>query len=780
MNLALPVVSSPRNLISRTVSAVTLLTIAGMSPTVMAQDREAGLALEEVIVTARKREESIQKVPVSVTSLGKELKEASLRRLDDIQSFTPNVYIRTTSGIPGGASISIRGVSYQETDKSLDPSIGVIMDGLYLGTSSGALLNNFDTARIEVLRGPQGTLHGKNTTGGVVNVIRGDVTMEWGGDVSATIGDDGREDIMGVFNVPIIDDKLGVKLFANQIKSDGWIRNTTIGEDVFGDDKKTYGFAALWRPTDNLDIKFHYEHNDDDTDTGANMNASIPTPAGTAPPIAQDLDCDLQGALFAVSCDAQDIGDEDRTTANDNNENDSEYDTFIGTVNWEIGDILITSITGYRTMDEDYRFEFDGGSQEFLSFDYINKWDQFSQELRLTMDVTENINLVAGAFYWDVDYEQEWDVFNLLGNIDAIGGIVPGVPGGAGFDENTVSANEQSQDTTSYAAFFQSDWALNEKWTLTVGARYTYEEKDFTGGNGAIYTRGDPRPDVPSQDFDDDWDEVTGKLGFSYQHTDDIMIFGSWSEGFKSGGFFGRQANFDIDPTYDPEYVTNWELGMKSTWMDGRLIFNPTIFYNDYEDKQEDILLFIDQTNVATVIRNASTLEIFGAELELQFQVTEAWNIRASYGYLDASYDDYVADLTGDGIDNPSDNSDFTPRNTPENTIGLNSTYTIQIGPGELVGFASYRWRDEIEVLAFPDPILGPEGGNDPLGNLDSIDNLDLTLSYIWNDGKYRVTGYGRNITDERERVVSRIPGLTSWATYNQGTNYGVEVAFSF
>ena len=212
-----------------------------------------------------------------------------------------------------------------------------------------------------------------------------------------------------------------------------------------------------------------------------------------------------------------------------------------------------------------------------------------------------------------------------------------------------MSRNGQSQDTTSYAAFAQGDWHINDAWTITAGARYTYEEKDFTGGDGIIYTQtpGEERPDFPTRDFDDDWSEVTGKLGVRYTVTDDMMVFGSWSQGFKSGGFFGRQANFDIDPTYDPEYVTNWELGMKSEWLDGRMIFNPTVFFNDYEDKQEDILIFIDNSNVATIIRNAGTVEIYGLELELQFQVTEAWNIRTSYGYLHAEYDEYTADLNG-------------------------------------------------------------------------------------------------------------------------------------
>ena len=765
--------SKPRTVRNVLASACSAALVSTMVSTV-SYAQESSFALEEVLVTARKRTESIQDFPVSVTSISKELKEASIRRLDDLQSFTPNVYIRTTSGIPGGAAISIRGVSYQETDKTLDPSIGVIMDGLYLGTSSGALLNNFDTQRVEVLRGPQGTLFGKNTTGGVVNVIRGDVTMAWGGDASVTLGDDGREDIKGVLNVPLIDEKLGVKLFANQIKSDGWVKNTTINEDVFGDDKKTYGFAAQWRPSENFDIKLHYEHNEDETDTGANVNASQP---------GQDLDCNLEGLLWPIGCEGnpgnKNKNDKDHTSTNDRNSNDSEYDTVILTMNWDFGPFLLTSITGNRDMDEQYRFEFDGGTQTFLNFDYVNEWEQFSQELRLTSNFSETFEFVGGLYYWDVDYLQDWYVYELLWTLDRIGGIVPGVPGGAGFTEDTVSRNGQSQDTESYAAFAQGDWLISDKWTITAGIRYTYEEKDFTGGDGIVYTPapGDPAQNFPTRDFKDDWSETTGKLGFRYTMNDDIMLFGSWSEGFKSGGFFGRQANFDLDPTYEPEYVTNWELGMKSEWLDGRMTFNPTVFFNDYEDKQEDVLIPIDFTNVATAIRNAGTLEIFGVELELQFQVTQAWNIRMSYGYLDAEYDEYEADLNGDQI--ITDNTDITPRNTPENTFGFNTTYTLPIGPGELVGFASYRWRDEIEVLAFRDPTPGSKG-NDPLGHLDSIENLDLTVSYIWNDGRYRLTGYGRNVTDERERVVSRIPDLTSWASWNQGANYGVEFAVSF
>ena len=246
------------------------------------------------------------------------------------------------------------------------------------------------------------------------------------------------------------------------------------------------------------------------------------------------------------------------------------------------------------------------------------------------------------------------------------------------------------------------------------------------------------------------------------------MFYGSYSEGFKSGGFFGRQANFNIDPTYDPEYVENWEIGMKSTLLDGAMILNAAVFMSDYEDKQESILVPINLSNVATVVRNAAVLEMLGAELEVMYQITPEWFVRASYGYLDAEYDDYFADLNGDGI--PTDNSGLTSRRTPENTFGLTTNYIMQIGAGELSSTLSYRWVDEQETSA----------DNNPRGHLDSIDDLSATITYSWQDGRYRVTAFGRNLTDERQAGGPYIGGLTQAIAWNEPRTFGVELGVSF
>ena len=283
------------------------------------------LALEEIVVTARKKSESIQDVPLAVTAITDQLREGSVRRLEDIQAFAPNLFINRTPGIASGAAITIRGVASLESDKSFEPSIGVVMDGMFLGTSSGVLLDNFDIERIEVLRGPQGTLFGKNTTGGILNVIRTPVSLnKMGADLSLTAGDFGRQDVNGVVQIPIIEDTLGLKLFAAKVEHDGHVRNTTRNEDVGGDDKTNYGFTALWAPTDNFDLKVHYEIMEDTSVQGAYTNRNK----------VGELACTLTLIGFdpANGCEKDANDGPDKTESDGENFSDNDYETTIITV----------------------------------------------------------------------------------------------------------------------------------------------------------------------------------------------------------------------------------------------------------------------------------------------------------------------------------------------------------------------------------------------------------------------------------------------------------------
>jgi iron complex outermembrane receptor protein len=732
-----------------TVSALAIAvaaTAAVTSPVLHAES----LALEEVIVTSRKREESLQDVPISVTSVTEELNRASVRSLRDMADFTPNLYIERNQGTPGGVNISMRGVEYSETDKSYDPSIGVVVDGMYLGTAAGSMLNNFDTKRVEILRGPQGTLFGKNTTGGVIHVVRGDVTGEFGGKVSATVGSDGREDVQGVLNLPMGENG-GIKLFGNSISSDGYFYNTTLNEKVFGDDKTTFGAAIRWEPTEDFDIQLHVERNNDDTDSGAYANANT----------AGFVNCFSTNPNLGPGdgCSATDTGSgPDTSSADGRNDTVTQADNIILTANWDLGPVLLTSITTRRDLEQDYMIHFDASAVDMLRFQYLNQWEQTSQELRVTSQFSDRLEFVAGLYYWEVDYSQRWRVFDLFSVV-------------APFPKNFYGYNGQDQVTDSTAAFFSLDYSLTDELILTVGGRYTKEEKDFDGASSS-YTPVDlTEAELAAKmtNFKADFNEFTPKLGLTYSPSDDVMIYGSYTEGFKSGGFFGRQANFDIDPSYLPEYVKTLELGTKRTLLDGRMVLNATLYKSEFEDKQESIFIPINLTNVATVVRNASSLDIQGIEIEMQFQATESLKVRATYGHVDAEYDDYNADLTGSGV--ITDNSALTPRNTPENTASLGLTHTTAFAEGTLQSNVTYRYRSEMEG----------DAQNKPEGHQDSITNLNANVSYIFGaEGEYKVSVFGNNITDEREHIWRQIGSLVAYEQWNEGTTYGLQFDYKF
>ena len=388
--------------------------ILTMNLNVQAQESAPSLAIEEIIVTARKKEESIQDVPMAVTAITDQLGESSVRRIEDIQAFAPNLYINRTPGIASGAAITIRGVASLESDKSYEPSIGVVMDGMFLGTSSGVLLDNFDIERIEVLRGPQGTLFGKNTTGGILNVIRTPVSLnEIGFDASLTVGDFGRQDLKTVIQVPIIEDQLGVKIFAANIEHDGHVYNTYLDRHAGGDDKLNYGFTVLWEPNDQLSIKLHHEIMEDKSEQGVYVNRN---PVGI-------LACTIHQIGFDPNegCEIDANDGPDTVESDGSNFSDNEYESTILTVNYDTENFLYTYIYGMRDMDEQNMQDFDGAAVRMLRMNYFNDWEQESHEFRVTSQFSEKVQFIAGVYDWEVDYVQNWDVYDLFYQLSRLG-----------------------------------------------------------------------------------------------------------------------------------------------------------------------------------------------------------------------------------------------------------------------------------------------------------------------------------------------------------------------
>ncbi|MEH6585562.1 MAG: TonB-dependent receptor [Halioglobus sp.] len=749
----------------KTVLACAVATAWSAAPLV-AVAQEDRISLEEVIVTARKREESLQDVAVAVTALTDQLQQSTVRNLANTQEFVPNLLIDTTPGNQG-ASISIRGISFQETDKSFDPPNGVILDGVFLGSSAGALLNNFDIDRIEVLRGPQGTLFGKNTIGGAINVIRSKPTKEWGGELRIAAGDFGKEEIQGLVNMPLTD-KGGLKLYGAKLDSDGYIENDLINEDMGGTDYQQMGATVAFDITDNFDISLTLERTDDDSDLGAwgNFNkfsdfTCISTLGGIPGLVPAS-----PAAIGSGCMELDENSDEDHSSQNAPNTPDISSDYANLTMNWMVGDWALTSITGYMDRDEELRLEYDASFNEFLTVEAENEYEQFSQEFRVNGNVTDNINLTAGLYYWESEYEQfqeSFDMWYYFQNLNPfpIQGYGPG----------EVSQTLRGEgDNTSYAAFANMDWNLTERLLLNLGGRITYEEKTFSGRTGEYVNQvtGDLIvAEGPDRDLEDDWTEFSPRVALQYSLSDDAMVFGSFSSGFRSGGFFARTQNIDGLTSYDPEYVDTWEIGVKSELWDNRIRLNATAFYSDYTDKQEDIIVADSTGAVGSVITNAAEVEIMGVEIEFTAALTEKLTVFANYGYIDSEYTKFDADINDDGI--VTDNTGLVLRNTPENTLQLGGNWVQPLSFGELGLNYNYYWRDEYQTVF----------QNDPLGHVDSagFHNASIDLAFL---DHYRISFYGRNLSDERYARVILIPPVSNFGQWNEPRNYGVEFSLQF
>jgi len=747
----------------RTPIAFSLAVLAGAAAVPStAFSQENRLQLEEVIVTARKREESIQDVPISVTALGEsELQRSSIRDLRDITAYTPNVLINKVSALQGGAAISIRGVSYQEIDKSLDPGVGVLLDGVYLGTNAGQILENFDIQRLEVLRGPQGTLFGRNTIGGALSIFRTDPTKEFGGKVQGTMGEAGRQDLRGVLNLPMTE-KGGAKLWASGLNSDGYIKNTTFDDDVGGQNYRNAGATLAYSFTEDFDLAFTAERTEDKSDVGAwaNFNKFFDefpySEGGTAAPADLAGLLPLSRGLGPTGFRQFDPGsDEDHSSANRRNAADTNQDYYNLTLDYTVNDWALTAITGYINRNESSYLEYDANSFEFLAVGSDTDYQQFSQEFRATGTIGD-VTLTSGLYYWYSDYDTASETYFLF---EWLADLPPGSIG-------TISQHGENE---SYAAFSSADWALTEKVTLSAGVRYTYEEKTLEPiGQEFFLADGTPlQPPVAAVNANADWDKWSPRLGAQYRFTDDLMAYASFSQGFKSGGFFGRITSGSNVRKFNPEQVDTYEIGVKSTWWDQRLRANGAIFSSDYKDKQEEIIVANADGNVDTAVTNAADATMDGAELEVSAILLEGLTAFVQGGYLDASFDEFlIEDLPGV----PEDGSDLDMRNAPEYTFGAGLSYEHFLFSHSRMSYnVTYSWRDDYEAIF----------DNDPLGHVRAAGFWDANIDYTYND-VLTVSVYGRNIGDERFFRAVAIPPVSTFGQWNDPANYGVTVTYRF
>ena len=690
-------------------------------------------ALEEIIVTAQKREESLQETPVAVTAMtGNMLERAFATDLRDISGTVPSLVVTNVVNVSMTAAVSIRGIGVQEADGFIDPSVGVVVDGVYQGSNTTALLDLFDIERVEILRGPQGTLFGANTIGGVINVITKQPTGEFNGSGRVTLGDYGRQDVAAAVELPL-SDSLSSKIAMTRKSYDGFYKDWQSGDDVGAQEVTSARGYLKFTPSEVFDATLQLEYGRGRNDSPMVVNQSDPGMALYVP----EYSVPMSDVSF-------------RSFSQFNNFSDFDIEGATLTMNWAMAGAEWVSITNGRQFTLDEWTDQDGTPVQLYSTRRITDNKQFSQELRASFTPTDAIELTAGLYY----FNQNWQL-DSTSAVDAFG---PGL----------VLLANPDQDDQAWSIFSQGYWQVADRLRLQAGIRYTWQEKELSLVNETQFS-GVSLGLTPAAGKDE-WENLGGRLGFDWRFSDNVMLYGYQARGFKSGGFNAR-ITFpeDIGP-YDPEIVDTWELGLKADWLEGLLRTNLALFYNDYQDLQVDQLAYVGATPV-TRVENAASAEISGAELEVVYLSTKALTLNASLSYLDASYDDFQFDLDANPANGQEDASGLNLRNAPEIQASLGAALEFGLGPG--TGTFNVVWMHTSE--------RDTDTRNHPIGRIDALDLLDASIRWRANDDRWSLALRGKNITDEKYRASGfYAPGVMNFASNGPRRTLALEVGFNF
>ena len=747
------------------------------SPASNAQQPDSGpIAIEEVIVTAERRTANLQDVPVSMSSFSRdELLSLQVNDIGDLQSLVPNLSIHV--GDANNAVVYIRGVGQIDSVAFFEPGVGIYLDDVYLGRAQGAFLDVLDVERIEVLRGPQGTLYGRNTVGGAVKYVSAAPTDEYSAELSATVGNFNQLDYKLSLSGPISEDRLLGRLTVAQLTRDGYSENLFDGEDD-GDRDTLFARGVLkYLPTDSVTIQLSADYTEADPDRSRTPSKVTPINILTVDPFTfgtsvQAFDADTDP--FVVNADFNTV---EQTEASGTDLN----------IAWEISDDLtFKSISSARQVDYGAELDLDGTPINAFGIFYFSDQEQVSPEFQLSYDA-DRLSAVGGVYY----FNEDGTTFD--------GGV---------FGNFLIALSGESQfSTDSFAAFGQLDYAFNDRLTGIFGVRYTDEEKNYARqaedfdltalagieidattfavsynnpsllnpgstdlaiGRGAGVPRPGANPDAA------DFDNVSFKAGLKYQLSDDAQAFFTVSEGFKSGGFNGRVADGQLVP-YDEETLLSYELGVKSQWLENRLRLNGAIFHTDYDNLQvSSFEASADGSTFIPVFTNAGAATISGLELELTALVSDRLSITANIGYLDGDYDEFLAepDPVSGQVRDVSDEREIV--NSPEWDTFLGLSYAMPLGTAGDVTFAAnwgYRSKTYLEVNSSENLAQG------------AYSVYNASIQFVSASGQWNVTLGGKNLGDEEYRThafdLSAFPGV-ELGYYNPPRTYALSTSYSF
>ncbi len=772
-------ISSYRKLLRRSSGTVICAALmAGTSSVAYAQqEEEADTAmthsLEEIIVTARKRSESIQETPIAITALSTaQLEKRNLTNLMEVGAYIPNVVMNSSPSTSGGGNnsqIYIRGIGQSDFLFTTDPGVGIYVDGVYHPRTLGGVMDLLDLERVEVLRGPQGTLFGKNTIGGAIALTSQKPMGDGTGYLEVTTGRFDRLDIRGSFDVAL-SDTLAAKVSMSSKNRDGIGKRLEFGTDkvldTAGDENATSARVALrWEASEDVTIDFTADYTREREkgvpsilvfvdDNGAAFgglgglwNALVGGPSGL--PYTSD---------FIIG-----NGNRYDSYATDGNKNTLDSYGFSMDIDWTVNENLsLRSITAYREMEAFFNSDTDGSPLSFVATDQTQNQNQISQEFQLIgTSFDDKLDWVIGAFYFD-EFGRDDNVVRLASGLydalEALPGTLngspltaPTAPGGPG---NPINPNLDLDlnifneiDIKSYAAFTQGTYQVTDKISITAGARYSYEKKDYflnhtRENSGAVI--------IGNRTITEDWSSFTPMGSIDYKINEDALVYVSVTQGFKSGGFNGRPISVSAVDSFDPETVLSYEFGFKTDWFDNRLRLNGAVFNANYTDMQLGSISADENGVLALRIQNAGKAKIQGFELELQARPTANLDIIGSLGYVDfeiTQLDPGVQDF----------NLNSQAMKTPEWNFSLGAEYTVEINSSsELSLRGDWTYQSETEQNVQNTDLIRSPGY--------SLLNSRLTYSNL--DNNWEIALFVTNLTD-KAYIASGFQTLTSFGTAN-------------
>jgi len=717
--------------------------------------------IEQVVVTAQKREQTLQETPIAISALSTAaIEERNIHDIAALNGMVPNLRLASSPGNANGATINIRGSVTINPALTMEPTVGLYLDGIYIGKNVGGVFDIADLERVEVLRGPQGTLYGKNTLGGAINLITKKPSGEFGGEIKASVGNYDYSSVRATLDTPSIGTigegigKLSAKLAFIASNRAGFVDNVQSaqpgalapsGQD-FGNLHSHAGRAALrWQPTDAIEALYSYDFSRSDQrprfyQLTRNVIPTLDPFTSTSrlskgsEDAGRDDNAYIDGHGLVISWDAGTLG--------------------------SLGDVTFKSLTGHRQIRANDDLDWDGSPYPFLETIREIGYHATSQEFQM-VGKTERVNYVAGLYYFKESGHTNNPLFlNLFSQtINSFYGL----------------------DNKAWAAFAQADYTppfLDDRFTITAGARVTKEEKSITREYTGAVT-------VPHSTYDKDYSNTSPTLIVNYRVTDDINMYGKIARGWKAG-VFNAESNdvVELNKPIKPEIVTSYEVGMKSRWFDNRLNANVAYFYDLHKDMQ---ISRFDQSGAISTFTNAGKADIQGIELELIAQPIDSLEISLAYGWIDASYGKYIDTCRSTPtVANPCPagvtlGASYDAKNvnkfpyTPENTASIGVQYTQPLPLGELVGRIDWNYTDDYAIY--------PDRSNYENTSIDSYQLVDARLTW----GKVKIasnelaiSAWVKNLTDEKYRVNGIEWGAFTTMNYGDPRTYGMDVSLKF